>query len=185
LLLNSLCVIPLQLTFENFDADGVTRLLMFRHALRHVARNMAEEIGVDLPLLLSIASQTPLYPPPPPTSIHADTTSLDFLSVEQLLQQDEHVLLHIFDANSMHVHHQLPAVLYLAFRYGHTAEHAHTALAISSSLPGQAALRTAMLGILFGLAFGEVCLPGTVKEALDQQVHMHTHVQYIYIYIST
>jgi hypothetical protein len=70
----------------------------------------------------------------------------------------------------MHVEDQVPAVLYLAYKYGASLESASTALAVSSSLPGQSAVRTGLLGVLLGLAHGESCLPQKVKTALEEQV---------------
>ena len=87
------------------------------------------------------------------------------------LPKSAQVLLHALDASSEHVDNQVPAICYLAFRYGGDGgAHVSTALTVSSSLPGQSCLRTALLGVLLGLAHGEACLPDGAKEQLRQHL---------------
>jgi hypothetical protein len=64
-------------------------------------------------------------------------------ALEEEVDEAAHVILHFFDANSMHVEHVVPAVLYLAYKHGGTAEDARKALSICSSLPGEGAVRCA------------------------------------------
>jgi len=145
------------------------------------------ELGLDLDLFLYIAdsSSDPLPPPQAQTQTQTQTqTPQEPLrnphvhthvphsskSLEELVKQDAHVITHVFDSLSMHVEDQVPAVLYLAYKYGASHESASTALAVSSSLPGQSAVRTGLLGVLLGLAHGESCLPQKVQTALEEQV---------------
>jgi hypothetical protein len=141
-------------------AEGLSRLLLLGHKLCDVVTDMAEELGLDLALLLSIASRAGKPDMEPDIPVGDE-------SIADLVRQDSQVLLAVFDGGSMHVEHQLPAVLYLAYRYGDLAEKVPTALTVSASIPGQSCLRTALLGILLGLAHGETHLPGNVKSELE------------------
>ena len=144
-------------------AEGLSRLLLLGHKLCDVVKDMAEELGLDLALLLSVASRAGRPDMEPDIPVGDE-------SIPDLVQQDSQVILHVFDGDSMHVEHQLPAVIYLAYRYGDLAEKVPTALTVSASIPGQSCLRTALLGILLGLAHGETHLPGNVKSELEHHL---------------